>query len=139
VPGPTGATGPAGSTGATGPTGPTGATGSTGATGPSGTWSIAQTVDAKTASYGFVTADAGKLVTFNSGSALNGTIDGSLNLDTGQRIDVLQLGAGQLTFVAASGGTIFATPGSKLRAQYSAASIVCTQLDTYVIVGDLAS
>jgi hypothetical protein len=26
-----------------------------------------------------------------------------------------------------------------LRAQYSAASIVCTQLDTYVIVGDLAS
>lgn len=102
-------------------------------------WSTPQTINAKTDSYGFVTADAGKLITFDSASAINGTVDGSLDLGTGQRIDVLQLGAGQLTFVAASGGTIFGTPTTKLRAQYSAASVVCTAPDTYVIVGDLAA
>jgi hypothetical protein len=70
---------------------------------------------------------------------MNGTIDGSLNLDTGQRIDVLQLGTGQVTFVAASGGTIFGTPTTKLRARYSACSILCTSLDNYVIIGDMAA
>lgn len=86
-----------------------------------------------------MTADAGKLITFSGTASMNGTIDGSLNLDTGQRIDVLQLGAGQVTFVAASGGTIFGTPTTKLRTQYSACSILCTSLDNYVIVGDMAT
>ena len=139
MPGPTGATGPTGPTGPTGSTGGAGATGATGPTGATGSWSLAQVVEDKTASYGFVTADVGKLISFTSGSALNGTVDGSLNLNTGERIDVIQLGAGQVTFVAASGGTIYGTPGLKLRAQYSAASVVCTAADTYVIVGDLAA
>ena len=101
-------------------------------------WSTPQSIEAKTGSYGFVTADAGKLITFNSASGINGTVDGSLNLAIGQRIDLLQLGDGQVTVVASS-TTVNATPTLKLRAKYSAATLLCTGTDTYVLVGDLAT
>ena len=112
-----------------GPTGPTGA---------SGQWDTAQTTANKTANYTAVTADAGKLITMTVGSANNFTVDGSLNLATGQRIDIAQLGAGQTTVVA-SGATVNATPGLKLRAQYSVATLLCTASDVYLLLGDLSA
>jgi hypothetical protein len=42
------------------------------------------------------------------------------------------------SFVA-SGATVNGTPGLKLRAQYSTASLVCLAADTYLLVGDLAA
>ena len=66
------------------------------------------------------------------------TVDGSLDLNAGERIDILQLGAGQVTVVASS-TTVSATPTLKLRAQYSAATLLCTGTDTYVLIGDLAA
>jgi hypothetical protein len=48
------------------------------------------------------------------------------------------LGAGQVT-VAASGTTVNATPGLKLRAQYSAASLIVTGTNTFLLVGDLSA
>jgi len=122
-----------------GPTGPTGAASTvTGPTGPTGDFAVSQTIDAKVASYTLVTADAGKLITVNSASATTITVNGSLDLATGGRIDLLQLGAGQVT-VSASGATVNGTPGLKLRAQYSGASLVCTASDVYVLVGDTAA
>ena len=70
------------------------------------------------------------------GSANNVTVDASLDLAVGQRIDIAQLGAGQTTVVA-SGTTVNATPGLNFRAQYSAATLICTGTDTYLLVGDL--
>jgi hypothetical protein len=122
----------------TGATGPSGATGAAGATGPSGAWSSAQTIENKVAAYTLLTADAGKVITVASGSAVDVTVDGSLDLSTGQRIDVVQTGAGQVTFLASS-ATVNGTPGLKLRAQYSAASVLCTGTDTYIVIGDLAA
>ena len=128
--------------GPTGPTGPTGAastvTGPTGATGAAGDWSTAQTTANKTASYTALTADAGKLITMTVGSANNFTVDASLDLSVGQRIDIAQLGAGQTTIVA-SGTTVNATPGLKLRAQYSVATLLCTASDVYLLLGDLSA
>jgi len=66
------------------------------------------------------------------------TVNGSLDLSAGQRIDLLQLGTGQVTVVA-SGATVSGTPSLKLRARYSAATLLCTGTDTYVLVGDLAT
>ena len=146
-PGPTGPTGPTGpkgdkgddgADGADGATGPTGPTGPTGATGATGTWATAQTIDNKTAAYTLVTADAGKVITVNSSSAVNVTVNGSLDLSTGERIDVIQTGSGQVTFLASS-ATVNGTPGLKLRAQYSAATVLCTGTDTYIVIGDLAA
>ena len=113
------------------------AEGPTGATGASGQWDTAQTIENKTASYTLVTADAGKLITMTVATANNLTVDGSLNLSVGQRIDIAQMGAGQTTVVA-SGTTVVATPTLKLRTQYSSASLICTAADTYLLVGDLA-
>ena len=108
-----------------------------GPTGPSGQWDTAQTINNKTASYTLLTADAGKLITMTVATANNLTVDGSLNLSVGQRIDIAQMGAGQTTVVA-SGTTVSATPTLKLRTQYSSASLICTAADTYLLVGDLA-
>jgi hypothetical protein len=68
----------------------------------------------------------------------NVTVDASLDLAVGESIDIAQLGAGQVTVVA-SGTTVNATPTLKLRTQYSAASLICTATDTYLLIGDLAS
>lgn len=100
---------------------------------------IAQSVNAQTGTtYTLVAGDASKLVTLSNASAITVTIDGSLNLATGQRIDFAQTGAGQVTF-SASGATVNGTPGLKTRAQYSACSLICTAADTYLLVGDLSA
>jgi hypothetical protein len=113
-----------------------GDTGATGDTGPPGAWDDPQEVDTKTDDYTLLTADAGKLIIINSSSNEEVTVDGSLDLDVGQRIDLLRLGTGEVTVVAAS-TTVNGTPGLKLRARYSAATLLCVGTDTYVVLGDL--
>jgi len=98
----------------------------------------AQTVETKTAAYTLATGDAGKLIAVNSASGVSVTVDGSLDLAAGQRIDLVQLGAGQVT-IAESGATVDATPTLKLRAQYSAATLIGLGSDTYLLIGDLAA
>lgn len=115
-----------------------GPTGPTGPTGPQGDWSLSQTIDNKVASYTLLTADAGKMITVTSASNLTLTIDGSLDLAVGQRIDIARMGTGTLTIVP-SGATVVSTPGLKLRAQYSVASLICTATDTYLATGDLVA
>lgn len=115
-----------------------GTQGPEGPPGPSGTWALAQTIDTKTSSYTLLTADTGKLITVNSSAAVDITVDGSLDLNSGERIDIMQIGSGQVTVVA-SGATVNATPTLKFRAQYSAATLICISSDNYVLVGDLAA
>jgi hypothetical protein len=57
----------------------------------------------------------------------------------GRRIDFVQTGAGQVTFAAAAGVTLQATPGLKLRAQFSACSLIKTASDTWILIGDLSA
>jgi hypothetical protein len=104
--------------------------------GPSGQWDTAQDVDTKTADYTLVTADAGRLIIVDSATDEDVTVDGSLDLAVGQRIDLFRLGAGEVTVVP-SGATVNGTPGLKLRAQYSAATVLCVGADSYVLVGDV--
>lgn len=133
---------PTGATGAQGPTGPTGATGATGPQGIQGVqgdWSAAQTIRTVVGTTDTpTTADAGRLVTFTSSSAVTVTITAALALSAGQRIDFAQLGSGQVTFVA-SGVTLNATPTLKTRARYSAASLVCLSSNVYLLTGDMAA
>lgn len=103
------------------------------------TYSAAQTLRAvSTTSDTPTSSDAGKLITLSNASAITVTINSSLGLSAGQRIDFAQTGAGQVTF-SASSTTINATPGLKLRAQYSSASLICTAANTYLLVGDLSA
>jgi hypothetical protein len=88
-----------------------------------------------------VLADASDLVEMNSGSANNLTVplNSSVAFPIGTQINVLQVGAGQTTIVATGGVTINATPGLKLRAQWSSATLIKRGTDTWVAVGDLSA
>ena len=116
-----------------------GAAGATGATGPSGDPTL--TINAQTSSYTLVLTDASKLVEVSNASANTVTIplNSSVAFPTGTQINVLQTGAGQTTIAGTSGVTLNSTPGAKLRAQWSACTIIKRATDTWVVVGDLSS
>jgi len=90
--------------------------------------------------YTFVLADASKLVEFNNASAITVTVptNASVAYPIGTQINLLQTGAGQVT-VSAGSTTVNATPGLKLRAQWSSATLIKRNTDTWVLVGDLSS
>jgi hypothetical protein len=151
----TGPTGPQGNAGATGPTGaastvtgPTGATGPgvtgpTGAAGPTGaqgTWDTVQPIEVKSDTYTLVLADAGKLIRCTKASAMSIIIptNAAQAYSIGQRVDIMQYGAGQVTVSGDTGVTLRSTPTNKLRATYSTASIIKVGTDEWVLAGDLA-
>jgi len=91
-------------------------------------------------SYTLVASDAGKLVTASNSNAITVTIPPSIYTN-GQLIYVQAAGAGAVTFAAGSGVNITstgATPASpKLRAQYSAASVICLGSNNFTVIGDI--
>jgi hypothetical protein len=99
------------------------------------------TVNAQTASYTLVLTDQNKLVEMNVATANNLTVplNSSVAYPVGTQINILQTGAGQTTVVATGGVTINATPGLKLRAQWSSATLIKRATDTWVLVGDLSA
>ena len=143
----TGITGPTGPVGATGPTGPTGATGPTGNTGPTGVTGPGLLVGFNAqigTTYTLVVGDANKLVTASNASAITITVPPSV-FSANDQIHVQQIGAGQVTFAQGSGVTITSTGATssapKTRAQYSAATVICTvggATPSFTILGDIA-
>lgn len=97
-------------------------------------------ISTKTASYTAALADAETLVRMNVAGANNFTLPANADVAfaIGTRIDVQQIGAGQTTFVAASGVTIDVTK-KKIGAQWGAASAIKTGTDTWTLIGALAT
>ena len=95
------------------------------------------TLNAQTGTtYTLLSTDLNKLVTLSNASAITVTIPNGV-FTTGQQINFQQIGAGQVTF-ASDGTTSFTGTGTKLRAQYSAATLICTGTNTFTLIGDLA-
>lgn len=96
---------------------------------------------AQSASYTLVLADKAKIVEMGVGSANNLTVppNSSVAFPVGSQINILQTGAGQTTVVAGAGVTVNATPGLKLRAQWSYATLIKRATDTWVLVGDISA
>ena len=96
---------------------------------------------AQTASYTLVLADAADIVEISNASANNLTVplNSSVAFPVGTQINILQTGAGQTTVVATGGVTINATPGLKLRAQWSSATLIKRAENTWVLIGDLSA
>lgn len=96
-------------------------------------------INAQAASYTLVLADNGKMVEMSVASANNLTVptNASVAFPIGTQITVVQTGAGQTTIVAASGATVNGTPGLKLRAQWSTATLIKRGTDTWLATGDL--
>jgi len=98
--------------------------------------------DAETGTtYTLVAANLNQLVTLNNASAITLTVPPSV-FSAGDVINIAQIGAGQVTLSQGAGVTINSTGATatapKLRARYSAASIICTASNTFLVVGDIA-
>jgi len=89
-----------------------------------------------TSSNTLVSTDLAKLIIANSSSDMNITISTSATFNDGDRIDLLRAGTGEVT-VLGSGITIVGTPGFRLRAQWSSATLIRLNSTTWVAVGDL--
>ena len=99
------------------------------------------TFNAKTANYTLIASDVNKLVTMNSASTVTLTVPNGI-FTTGQQINVQALGAGTVQ-IRNDGTTVLTSTGAtstapNLRAQYSAATIICTSSNNFTVIGDLA-
>jgi hypothetical protein len=91
--------------------------------------------------YTLVAGDLNKLVTLSNASAIVLTVPNGI-FTTGQQINIQQIGAGQVS-IASDGTSVLTSTGAVstaplLRAQYSAATIVCTSSNNFTVIGDIA-
>ena len=121
---------------------------SVGITGGTASASAALAFNAQTGTtYTFVLADAdNKLVTASNASAQTYSIptNATTAFPIGTQINLIQIGAGQVTVQAATSGTTTvvstgATAASpKCRAQYSALTLIKRDTDSWYVIGDIA-
>jgi hypothetical protein len=106
------------------------------------------TIDAKTGTtYTFVLQDANnELITASNASAQTYSIptNASVAFPIGCQINIIQIGAGQVTINAVTSGTtsVLSNGGTaaapKLRGQYSAATLVKVGTDAWYVIGDIS-
>jgi hypothetical protein len=89
--------------------------------------------------YTLVIGDVGEYVTLNNGSPITLTVPASV-FSAGDTVNVIQLGAGQVTMAAGVGATLN-SQGSKLKltGQYAAATILFTSATAAVVFGNLSA
>lgn len=90
-------------------------------------------------SYTLVLTDDYRVIEMGKATAQTVTIplDSSVNFPVGTQITVIQTGAGQVTIAGTGGVTVNATPGLKLRAQWSSATLIKRGTNLWVAIGDL--
>jgi hypothetical protein len=92
--------------------------------------------NAQAGSYSILASDAFKLIEMSGGGTL--TIVDSLSFPTGTTIEVLQTTDSQVT-IAGSGFIPNSTPGLKLRARWSSATLLKRGTNSWVVMGDLSA
>ena len=85
--------------------------------------------------------DVNKLVQLSNAASITVTVPAAV-FSAGQQVNIQQTGAGQVT-VQGDGTTVLTSTGAsgpapKTRAQYSAATIVCTSSNNFTVIGDLS-
>lgn len=95
----------------------------------------------KTASYTLILTDASKQVEINSSSATTLTVpdNATVAFPVGTTIVIAQTGSGQITVAGAGGVTVNATPGLKLRTQWSVAVLTKRATNTWLLAGDISA
>lgn len=94
--------------------------------------------------YTFVLTDQNKLITASNASAQTYTIplNSSVAYSIGSQINIIQIGAGQVTIQGTGGVTVASNAATatapKLRNQYAAATLIKVATDTWYVIGDIA-
>jgi hypothetical protein len=98
-------------------------------------------IAAKTSAYTVASGDEGDLIEFNGTFTVSIPTDATFNFVIGTQINLLNIGTGVITVAAVTPGTttVNGTPGLKLRAQWSSATLIKRAANTWVVVGDLAA
>jgi hypothetical protein len=98
-------------------------------------------IAAKTSAYTVASGDEGDLIEFNGTFTISIPTDATFNFVIGTQINLLNIGTGVITVAAVTPGTttVNGTPGLKLRAQWSSATLIKRAANTWVVVGDLAA
>jgi hypothetical protein len=100
------------------------------------------TISAKTDSYTLSNLDErDTIVEINKSTATTLTIptNASVAYPVGTTLDIIQTGTGQVTIAGAGGVTVNATPGLKLRTQWSSATLLKRAENTWLVYGDLTA
>jgi hypothetical protein len=91
--------------------------------------------------YTLAESDAGQLITLTNAAAITLTVptNATVPFANGTQITISQNGAGQVTVAGAVGVTITASDtATKLRTQYSAATLVKLNTNSWILIGDIA-
>lgn len=88
--------------------------------------------------YTLVATDLNKLVTLTNANPITLTVPNGV-FSAGDQIHLARMGAGAVT--VASDGTSVIQPSTtlKLRVQYSAASLICTSANNFLLIGDITA
>ena len=91
--------------------------------------------------YTTAVTDVNKLVQLSNANPITVTVPAAV-FSAGQQVNIQQTGAGQVTVQGDGTTTLTSTgasgPAPKTRAQYSAATIVCTSSNNFTVIGDLS-
>lgn len=111
-----------------------------------GVWKNVKDVETaeKTADYTLTIVDSGKTLYMAGSTAGNNDItiptNASVPFAIGTRIEAVQTGSAQTSFVAASGVTINSKfSNKKISARYGGATLIKTATDTWLLIGDLTA
>ena len=95
-------------------------------------------INVMSGSHTIVTADVNNIREMSNGGTISIPADNSF-WPVGAVVDVIQTGSSQVTVAGGAGVTVNATPGLKLRAQWSSATILKRAANTFVVMGDLSA
>jgi hypothetical protein len=92
--------------------------------------------------YTLVAGDAGELITLSNASAITLTVptNASVAFAIGTQITITQANSGQVTVAGAVGVTVNAADSAtKLRTQWSAATLIKTATNSWILIGDISA
>jgi hypothetical protein len=101
------------------------------------------TLSTKTTDYNLGLADAGQTLLIDSTNDVTVTVplNSAVPFAIGQRLDIVRLNTGNVTFAGATIGVTINSKNSnkKIAARYSGATLIKTGTDTWVLIGDLTA
>jgi hypothetical protein len=95
-------------------------------------------ISQKSTNYTLTSSDVGKLIEMFEGGTVTIPTDSEV-FANGSTIEIIQTGSSQVTIAGDTGVTVNGTPGLKLRAQWSSATLIKRGNNLWVVTGDLSS
>lgn len=100
------------------------------------------TIDTKSTNYPLVLTDKNKFIKMDSASnrTIGVPLQSTVDFPVGSQIHLIRYGIGTLEVIGESNAVnIYATPGKFLRAQYSSATLLKCDTNTWLLTGDLSA